>query len=151
MKRHRILLLLLVLLAALLCIAVISFYQLAVQPMSAPITITCGQSIYEQTAEISDVLRLQGANCRYDIVLENSSLITVRMKHVSGDMDPFLALVDETGTTLVEDDDSGGNGDALIENFLAERPGRYVIVASSYGNDGTGTFELLVDIQSEPQ
>ncbi len=111
----------------------------------------CGQSIYEQTAEISDELRWPGADCQYVIDLASSSLISVHMNRLSGDLDPFLALVDGTDTTLIEDDDSGGNGDAFIESFLVERPGRYKIVASSYSDDGTGSFDLLVEIQGDEQ
>jgi hypothetical protein len=125
----------------LLCAALISACM-----SSAPVS---GQNITDQTTQINETLWPPGSSCRYVIVIEESSLITARLTGLSDDMDPVLTLIDEAGNTLTEDDDSGGNGDALIEDFPAVQPGRYTIVASSYGDEGAGPFELVVEIRGD--
>jgi hypothetical protein len=55
-----------------------------------------------------------------------------------GKLDPYLGLIDGASEqVLIEDDDSGGNGNAYIEMTLPVT-GEFVIVATRYGLD-TGT------------
>lgn len=71
-----------------------------------------------------------------------------------GVLDPYLGLIDgATEEVIVEDDDSGGNGDAYIETTLSAT-GAYYIVATRYGFDtGTtqGSYQLALAGGSGPQ
>lgn len=112
----------------------------------------CGGLIDSETpVTIADTIALPGQSCRYRAVLAEGSALTARVARVSGDIDPVLTVEDDSGTVLVSDDDSGGNGAALIEQFTLGDPGIVEIVVSAYGNDTTGEFELLVDINNETQ
>lgn len=70
-----------------------------------------------------------------------------------GQLDPYLGLVDmATEEVLAEDDDSGGNGNALIETTL-NTSGSFVIIATRYDLDtGTtqGTYTLTLTGGSGP-
>lgn len=112
----------------------------------------CGGVISSETSTtIHDTIGLPGQTCRYRAVLAGDSALTVRLNRVNGDIDPVLVLEDESGAVLASDDESGGDGNALIDKLTLTEPGTVVIVVSSYGDDTTGEFELVVDINSEPQ
>jgi hypothetical protein len=63
-------------------------------------------------------------------------------------LDPYLELLDPDGRTLAEDDDSGGELNALIQVPLA-RTGTYTIVARGF-EDTTGPYTLTVTLTGEP-
>ena len=57
-----------------------------------------------------------------------------------GVLDPYLGLIEATSEqVLVEDDDSGGNSNALIETTLPSS-GQFLIIATRYNFD-TGTSQ----------
>lgn len=57
--------------------------------------------------------------------------------------DPYLAILNESGTFNVQDDDSGFGNDALIDTTLPET-GLYLIVATSYFPDEFGFYNIRV-------
>ncbi len=65
-----------------------------------------------------------------------------------GSLDPYLGLIDGASEeVLVEDDDSAGNSNALIE-FSLPADGSYIIVATRYGLDtGTSTGSFTLELQ----
>ncbi|PMR74322.1 hypothetical protein [Billgrantia endophytica] len=83
---------------------------------------------------------LQDGADTYTLTIEESGLYQVEMR--SGDIDAYLVLEGPHGYHR-EDDDSGGNLDARIADFL--EPGEYQLTArSAYGQD-SGLYTLTVD------
>jgi hypothetical protein len=71
-----------------------------------------------------------------------------------GQLDPYLGLIEGASEqVLVEDDDSAGNGNAMVETTLPSS-GTFVIVATRYGFDtGTsqGAYQLELQGGTGPQ
>jgi hypothetical protein len=60
----------------------------------------------------------------------------------SEDFDAFLTLSDASGSPLTTDDDSAGNLNARIENFVLPADGTYSISVSSFSVGSSGSFTL---------
>jgi hypothetical protein len=69
---------------------------------------------------------------------------TVLISLESNDFDSFLELQDPYGTQVAYDDDSGGDRNSEVEYTLLES-GYYTIVARSYGDSGSGEYELSLE------
>ena len=67
---------------------------------------------------------------------------TLSIGLTSDDFDSYLELFDADAELLAQDDDTGGNRDAVIEDFTFDISGTYTIVARSYGNSGSGEYTL---------
>ncbi|MCX7682479.1 MAG: PPC domain-containing protein [Anaerolineae bacterium] len=68
-------------------------------------------------------------------------------------LDTYLELYDEQGQTgegypIASDDDSGGETDAMIADFLIEATGTYYIHATSYS--GHGDYRLTLTVSTAP-
>ncbi len=68
---------------------------------------------------------------------------TYQIDMISTQFDSYLRLEDLKGNQLDEDDDSGGNLNARII-FTAKTAGVYRIIATTFGPNQTGTYELRV-------
>jgi len=68
--------------------------------------------------------------------------VTISMS--SETVDTYLELYGPTGALLTQDDDSGGDLDSLIRNFVLPASGTYVIHASSYGRPSPGPYTLTL-------
>ena len=84
----------------------------------------------------------------FDIEAQAGGWLEISMSRVpggvaSGDLDPFVRLLDRDGRELAVDDDSGGGRDAYLRYEPLPYTGRYRVVASRYS--GTGIYRLLVD------
>ena len=94
----------------------------------------------------------------YSLKLGAATSVTVSLTSVDGDLDMFLAVYNNTGTTRIirnDDIDAGsGNYDSRLTVELA--PGCYVIVANSYDGDDAGEdggnylLEVEADVPPEP-
>jgi hypothetical protein len=58
----------------------------------------------------------------------------------SSQFDAYLYLLDNSGTVLAQNDDSGGSLNSLIQMQLS--PGTYYLGAAAFGG-GLGAFELV--------
>ncbi|MFE4105346.1 trypsin-like peptidase domain-containing protein [Almyronema epifaneia] len=67
--------------------------------------------------------------------------ITIEMR--SSEIDSFLILVAPDGSTVGQDDDSGGNLDARLSTILPAN-GAYLILANSYAPAEAGRYQLRV-------
>jgi hypothetical protein len=74
-------------------------------------------------------------------VLESDT--TARIDLESTAFDAFLVLKDSSGNVVASDDDGGNGLNSRIERVLAA--GTYEIVASSFGPNQTGAYQLTVD------
>lgn len=85
----------------------------------------------------------QGTAVDYRLVVPVRGLARIAMD--SSEIDPMLVLEGEG--LMLEDDDSGGRLNALIETVL--EPGEYTVRAGSYGNGG-GVFTLSATLSDVP-
>lgn len=104
-----------------------------------------------ESSAVADRIQSPGDRCSFDLTVEQAAVVSVRMNRLSGDLDPYLMLLNDNGEILMEDDDSAGDDDALIKDYTMQLPGQYTIIARDYGDAATGDFELSVDIESKKQ
>ncbi len=110
-------------------------------PRAAPQTIDFGETV-NGTLDTNDCLRTGGAfQESWELVLAND--ITARIDLESAEFDAFLVLKDSQGNVIATDDDGGTGLNSRIERVLAA--GTYEIVASSFGPNQTGAYQLTVD------
>ncbi|MBZ0280314.1 MAG: pre-peptidase C-terminal domain-containing protein [Anaerolineae bacterium] len=66
--------------------------------------------------------------------------VGIRMTKTSGDLDPYLILLDANGTTLIENDDDpqGFNRDAYLRDYVLPATGTYTVLATRF-QETTGT------------
>jgi hypothetical protein len=73
--------------------------------------------------------------------------ITLEMARVSGDLDPYLLLMDAAGGVLASSDDSGSGTDARIAGWRAPAQDLYFVVVTRFGQSHgstSGTYSLLL-------
>jgi hypothetical protein len=107
---------------------------------------------YGQTA--SGNISNTNPNRRYRFFGFAGDQVAISMETVSGDLDSYLLLLDSSGTTLAQDDNSGaGETDALLETTLPAR-GEYFIIATRRGQDQgftAGNYLLRLDSDAPPR
>lgn len=87
----------------------------------------------------------------YSFRASQGDIVNVRMRRVSGDLDPYLQVVDSSAFVLADNDDTLGSPtpfDSSIEGLVIEEDGTYVIVASRYGQSAgtsSGNFVLIIE------
>jgi len=140
-------------------------YTLVVARFGYGVGTTSGD--YQLTIERIGVSSEQGSTLRYgDFVINTISdveplvyylftaqrgdIVNISMDTVSGDLDPYLQVVDSSSTLLAANDDVPGSFslDAEISSLVIQQDGVYVIIASRYGQaagGSTGTFVLTLD------
>lgn len=85
---------------------------------------------------------------RFPVQLIAGATVTVSLESL--DFDPYLMVLDPSGATLLEIDDSVGAGTGVLETFEPLSSGLYTVVATSYAVADTGRYTLTVT-QIEPQ
>lgn len=88
---------------------------------------------------------LQGSSREISLTIEEAGLYQLEMR--SDDFDAYLEIRGPNGYAR-EDDDSAGNLDARIADFLA--PGEYTLTARSAYGDGNGVYTLSVEPHELP-
>ena len=69
--------------------------------------------------------------------------VTVSMTATSGNLDGYMMLYDAaTETVLATDDDSGGNLNPRISNYVVSRSGRYKVILNSWNAGSTGNYNI---------
>lgn len=74
----------------------------------------------------------------YAIELSEAAMLSVSLS--SPDYDTMLYVMDEAGTILAENDDSGSTTDSQV--LVELEAGRYLVVASAWSSDAVGSFTL---------
>lgn len=88
---------------------------------------------------------LQGSSREISLTIEEAGLYQLEMR--SDDFDAYLEIAGPNGYAR-EDDDSAGNLDARIADFLA--PGEYTLTARSAYGDGNGVYTLSIEPHELP-
>ena len=103
----------------------------------------CGRRL--QSGEPIDV-RMWGelCDCTYQGTAGETIQISVSRTMAPG-LDPYVRLLDPSGAEEAFDDDSGSNGDALIQGHVLRSSGIYTV---SIGTDENRTGELSVVLLS---
>jgi hypothetical protein len=85
----------------------------------------------------------------YSFRAERGDIVNIIMRRDSGDLDPYLQVVDSNAFVIADNDDIPGSGlNAHIDRLVIENPGTYIIVATRYGQaagTSTGRFILSID------
>jgi hypothetical protein len=75
-------------------------------------------------------------------------VVAISMTQTSGDLDPYLLLMDDLGNILARSDDDGLGADALIAFKRIPADGRYFVIATRFGQargSTSGEYRLLLE------
>ncbi|MCB9099798.1 MAG: pre-peptidase C-terminal domain-containing protein [Anaerolineales bacterium] len=78
---------------------------------------------------------------------EAGDIVSIAMDDVGSGIDPVLKLkraIDDVS----RDDDSGGNGNALIRRLRFDTPGLYTIIPQDYSGAATGGYTLTLEVET---
>lgn len=85
---------------------------------------------------------------RYVFEAERGDIIDVQMRRISGNLDSYVAVMNEKGEIIATNDDLTETLDAAIEGLLILEPGFYTIMASRFGEeagDSRGSYVLTLE------
>ena len=88
---------------------------------------------------------------RYIFEAEADDIIGIQMNALSGNLDPYIILLDENTQVLAENDDDpqGDNRDAYLREFRIPADGVYFVVATRFQRElgsTSGEFELELNL-----
>lgn len=88
----------------------------------------------------------------YEFYAFSGDTISILMRATSGDLDPYLILLDSEGYVIAEsDDDDELESDAFIRDFQIPADGNYYIIAAYYyeeeGDETAGSFQIWLTDQ----
>lgn len=84
----------------------------------------------------------------YFIFVTAGTRITLQMKRTSGALDAYLELFDPNGVRVALNNNGGGGTDALINDYTAQRTGRYQVIARSGDGLTMGAYQLIASQQA---
>jgi hypothetical protein len=98
---------------------------------------------------VSGTISSESAFASYLLQVNPGDTVTIEMKNTSGDLDPYLLLVNRATRQVVAENDDGTSSslDARLDRITLQEGGTYIILATRYaGQTGTtsGTFSLQV-------
>lgn len=85
----------------------------------------------------------------YSFQAKQGDIIDVAMQRNSGNLDPYLQVVNSQANVIAESDDMGGSGslDAGVKGLVIDETGTYIIVATRYGEAaGTSTGRYILTV-----
>ncbi|MBI1277362.1 MAG: hypothetical protein GC179_04475 [Anaerolineaceae bacterium] len=85
----------------------------------------------------------------YSFQAKQGDIIDVTMQRNSGNLDPYLQIVNSDAHVIAESDDISGSGslDAGVKGLVIEQTGTYIIVATRYGEAaGTSTGRYILTV-----
>ena len=103
----------------------------------------CGGAIqFGQTvnARISNA----GQQCQFMFSGANTAAVNIIMEKLDSGLDPYIELYDPSGRKVAADDDSAGDYNSEIRNYVLRGSGTYTVVARSYAIYQTGDFRLML-------
>ena len=85
----------------------------------------------------------------YSFQAKQGDIIDVTMQRNSGNLDPYLQVVNSSSKVIAESDDMSGSGslDAGVKSLVINETGTYIIVATRYGETaGTSTGRYILTV-----
>jgi hypothetical protein len=85
----------------------------------------------------------------YSFQAKQGDIVDVTMQRNSGNLDPYLQVVNSSAHVIAESDDINGSGslDAGVKNLVIEETGTYIIVATRYGEAaGTSSGRYILTV-----
>ncbi len=98
---------------------------------------------------VSGVIELGGYQA-WQFEGEAGQIVSIFMERDKSFLDPYLIIVPQGVGTLAEDDDSGGDLNAMISFYTLEETGPYIIVARGYDELSYGAYTLTLEEVSSP-
>jgi hypothetical protein len=92
----------------------------------------------------------EGGTFDQTIAVQSGEVLTITVRATDNALDPKVALVDASGSILVENDDHGTNDatldtfDSRISNFTVTTGGTFTIQISGFAGSG-GSFEMTIE------
>jgi hypothetical protein len=85
----------------------------------------------------------------YSFRAEAGEILDIRMIRDSGDLDPYLQVVDSRSFLIADNDDVPGSGlNAEIANLVIDRADTYIIIATRYGQSaGTSSGRFVLSLE----
>ncbi|MBC7872118.1 MAG: PPC domain-containing protein [Chitinophagaceae bacterium] len=122
-------------------------FELTLNSSNPVVTIESGAISYGE--RVTGLLNATIFEQRYTFAAESGDVIGIQMNAITGDLDPFIILLDEAGNQLVDnDDDPESDGlNSYLRDFTIPEAGTYTIVAQRYnGAQGSseGRYELTL-------
>lgn len=86
----------------------------------------------------------------YSFQAQRGDILDIRLQRISGNLDPYLQIVNRNGSVVASSDDVFGAStlDAAVQGLVIDEGGPYVIVATRYGQaagDTRGSFVLSIE------
>ncbi|MBX3061502.1 MAG: matrixin family metalloprotease [Anaerolineae bacterium] len=110
-------------------------------PARTPPPSSSGQDTVESTIDDSTYIEF------WDFDVQAGETVSIKMNRLSGDLDPFLVVIDANNNILAYDDDSGGDLNAALINLRFPQTGYYTVAATrsqqAQGNSA-GNYELSI-------
>lgn len=85
----------------------------------------------------------------YSFQANQGDILDITMQRNSGNLDPYLQVVNSNARVIAESDDMNGSGslDAGIKNLVIQESGTYVIIATRYGETaGTSSGRYILTL-----
>lgn len=85
----------------------------------------------------------------YSFQAQQGDIVDITMQRNSGNLDPYLQIVNSDAHVIAESDDISGSGslDAGVKNLVIEKTGTYIIVATRYGEAaGTSSGRYILTV-----
>jgi len=84
----------------------------------------------------------------YAFTGQANEVIAVSMTRLTGDLDPYLLLIDDKGNILASSDDDGPGADAQIKFKPLPEDGRYFVIATRFGQElGSTSGEYALSLE----
>lgn len=86
----------------------------------------------------------------YSFTARRGDILNITMQRISGDLDPYLQIVNSNATLIAENDDTPGSMtlDATVGGLVIEQDGVYIIIATRYGEAaGTSVGSFVLSLQ----
>jgi hypothetical protein len=83
----------------------------------------------------------------WDFDAQQGEPVTITMKRTSGNLDPFIVVIDQNNHILAYDDDSAGNRDAILQGLTFPQTGTYTVAATraeQAQGRSTGNYNLSI-------
>ena len=83
----------------------------------------------------------------YTFSAEKGDIIRASLEHTNGNLDPFLVVLNENSEILRNDDDSGEDRNALIDQLVIPESSNYILLITRYGQvigNTEGTYTLTL-------